>query len=77
MDGCVTVQVNQAEEENMELLTLAARHDFIKGIVGWIDLHIRRMRTGWTGIWRLSEIERISAYAAGREGQGVDVEAGF
>jgi L-fuconolactonase len=38
MDGCVTVQVNQAEEENTELLELAARHDFIKGVVGWLDL---------------------------------------
>jgi L-fuconolactonase len=38
MDGCVTVQVNQSEEENEELLELAARHDFIKGVVGWVDL---------------------------------------
>lgn len=38
MDGCVAVQVNQAEEENTELLELAARHDFIKGVVGWVDL---------------------------------------
>jgi L-fuconolactonase len=38
IDGCVTVQVNQAEEENAELLELATRHDFIKGVVGWVDL---------------------------------------
>jgi len=38
MDGCVTVQVNQTEDENTELLELAARHDFIKGVVGWVDL---------------------------------------
>ncbi len=38
MDGCVTVQVNQTEDENTELLELAGRFDFIKGVVGWIDL---------------------------------------
>jgi L-fuconolactonase len=38
MDGCVAVQVNQTEVENKELLALAAQYDFIRGIVGWIDL---------------------------------------
>lgn len=38
LEGCVAVQANQAEEENTFLLNLAGKHDFIKGIVGWIDL---------------------------------------
>ena len=38
MDGCVTVQVNQTEVENKEMLVLAEQNDFIRGIVGWIDL---------------------------------------
>lgn len=38
IDGCVTVQVNQTEDENKELLALAADNEFIRGIVGWIDL---------------------------------------
>jgi L-fuconolactonase len=38
MDGCVTVQVNQTEDENKELLALADQYDFIRGIVGWVDL---------------------------------------
>ena len=38
MDGCVAVQVNQTEDENKELLALAGQYDFIRGIVGWIDL---------------------------------------
>ena len=36
-DGCVAVQADQSEEETLFLLDLAARHDFIKGVVGWID----------------------------------------
>jgi L-fuconolactonase len=38
LTGCVAVQANQAEEENTFLLGLAEKHDFIKGIVGWVDL---------------------------------------
>ena len=37
-DGCVAVQARQSEEENDFLLGHAAAHDFIKGVVGWIDL---------------------------------------
>lgn len=37
-DGCVTVQSVQAEEENIFQLENAAKYDFIKGIVGWVDL---------------------------------------
>ncbi len=37
-DGCVAVQADQSEAENRFLLEQAAGHDFIKGIVGWVDL---------------------------------------
>ena len=38
VDGCVTVQVNQTEEENELLLHYAQHFSFIKGVVGWINL---------------------------------------
>lgn len=38
IDGCVTVQVDQTEGETLRLLTLANQNDFIRGVVGWIDL---------------------------------------
>jgi L-fuconolactonase len=37
-DGCVTIQVQQTEEENSSLLNNAKDNDFIKGVVGWVDL---------------------------------------
>jgi L-fuconolactonase len=43
LDGCVAVQANQAEVENDFLLGLANQHDFIKGIVGWIDLRAENL----------------------------------
>jgi L-fuconolactonase len=38
IDGCVLVQVDQNEEENIFQLNNADRNDFIKGIIGWVDL---------------------------------------
>ena len=38
IDGCVSVQADQSEAETAFLLELADQHDFIKGVVGWIDL---------------------------------------
>lgn len=36
--GSVAVQADQSEAETGYLVNLAAQHDFIKGVVGWIDL---------------------------------------
>jgi len=38
VEGCVGVQVNQTEEENTFQLHNANSFDFIKGVVGWVDL---------------------------------------
>jgi len=38
VDGCVVVQVNQSKEENVFQLENAAVNDFVKGVVGWVDL---------------------------------------
>lgn len=38
IDGCVAVQVSQAELETLFLMELAKTHNIIKGVVGWVDL---------------------------------------
>lgn len=38
VSGCIAVQADQSEEETNFLLGLAESNDFIKGIVGWVDL---------------------------------------
>lgn len=38
VEGCIAVQADQSEQETEFLLSLAEQHDFIKGVVGWIDL---------------------------------------
>ena len=38
IEACVAVQADQSEAENDFLLAYADKHDFIKGIVGWVNL---------------------------------------
>ena len=38
IDGCVAVQADQTLEETNFLLWLSGKHEFIKGVVGWVDL---------------------------------------
>lgn len=38
IDGCIAVQSDQSDAETEFLLHLADANDFIKGVVGWIDL---------------------------------------
>lgn len=37
-DGCVAVQADTTEDETHFLLSLAEKYEFIKGVVGWLDL---------------------------------------
>lgn len=43
LDGTVAVQARQTLEETRWLLSLAARHPIIKGVVGWVPLADRRL----------------------------------
>lgn len=38
IDGCIAIQADQSEKETAFLLNLAAENDFIKGVVGWLDI---------------------------------------
>ena len=38
IDGSIIVQSDQSKEENVFQLANALQHDFIKGVVGWVDL---------------------------------------
>src|SRR5258706_4623744 len=38
IDGCITVQADQSEQETEFLLRLATENSLVKGVVGWMDL---------------------------------------
>lgn len=42
-DGCITVQSDQSETENTFQLENAKENNFIKGIVGWVDLQAKNI----------------------------------
>ena len=43
IDGCVVVQSDQTEIENLFQLTNALQNDFVKGVVGWVDLRSKKI----------------------------------
>lgn len=43
IDGCIAVQADQSESETDYLLILAGQNNFIKGVVGWIDLRAENL----------------------------------
>ena len=60
--ACVAVQARQTLEETRWLLDLAARHPFIMGVVGWIDLRagdVVRQLSAFTGRPALVGIRHI------------------
>ncbi len=58
IDGCIAVQADQSEEQNDFLIALANENDFIKGIVGWVNLRANNIE------------ERLSFYAAEKKLKG-------
>ena len=42
-DGCIVVQSDQSEEENQFQLNHAEKFDFIKAVVGWVDLQDEKL----------------------------------
>ncbi len=44
-DGTIAVQARQMIEETEWLLQLAGEHDYIQGVVGWVDLQSPSVRT--------------------------------
>ncbi len=43
-NGCIAVQSDQSTDENEFLLAHAHQHDFIKGVVGWVDFRARDIK---------------------------------
>ena len=39
-DGCIAIQADQSENETYFLLDLSNKNDFIKGVVGWLDIRV-------------------------------------
>ena len=45
IDGCISVQADQSENETDFLLSCAQKNKFIKGVVGWLDLTSKNLES--------------------------------
>lgn len=62
IDGVVSVQARQTVEETRWLLELAAQHEFIKGVVGWLPLtatDIEAELERWSGYAKLKAVRHV------------------
>jgi L-fuconolactonase len=61
-DGCIAVQARQSIEETNWLLNLADENDFIKGVVGWVDLRspiIHEVLSGYSNQKKLIGVRHV------------------
>jgi L-fuconolactonase len=58
-DGTIAVQARQNPEETRWLLELAGRNDFIKGVVGWVDLRSPDVREHLAGFPKLIGVRHV------------------
>ena len=61
-DGCIAVQARQSIEETNWLLKLANENDFIKGVVGWVDLrspHINEVLSDYANQKKLLGVRHV------------------
>lgn len=59
IDGCISVQADQTEVETDFLLALANNHDFIKAVVGWVDLRADNI---YERLEHYSQFKRLSGF---------------
>jgi L-fuconolactonase len=77
MDGCVAVQADQTEEQNDFLLRLAEGNDFIKGIVGWVDLRADNIAERLDYYSRLDLIKGFRHVLQGEEDRALMLKPAF
>lgn len=59
INGCVAVQADSSEDETFFLISLAEQSEFIKGVVGWVDLQSKDVENRLT---YFSQFEQIVGF---------------
>lgn len=77
IDGCVSVQTRQTEEENNFLLNLAERFDFIKGVVGWVDLMADDVEDKLVKLHHFKKLKGIRHILQGEKNRALMLEPAF
>ncbi len=63
VDGCVAVQADQSEAETGFLVRMADNYDFVRGVVGWVDLQSPELANRlayWAGVRAVKGFRHIA-----------------
>jgi L-fuconolactonase len=77
VDGCVAVQTKQMEAENNFLLNLADENNFIKGVVGWVDLMAKDVENKLAYWHQYKKIKGFRHVLQGEENRALMLEPAF
>lgn len=66
VDGCVAVQASQNDAETEFLLHFADAYDFVRGVVGWVDLKAVNL---YDQLERYSQYEKLKGFRHVAQGQ--------
>ncbi|MEQ8685762.1 MAG: amidohydrolase family protein [Imperialibacter sp.] len=69
IEGCVLVQVDQNQQENEFQLANAQANDFIKGVVGWVDLQAEDIEQQ---LATLSKLKKLKGFRHILQGEADD-----
>jgi len=75
--GCVAIQSDQSEAHNDFLLDLAGENDFIKGIVGWVDLQAENIKQRLQHYKRFPIIKGFRHVLQGEEDRALMLKPAF
>lgn len=77
LDACVIVQSVQSEAENTFQLENARRHDFIKGVVGWVDFQAENVEERLSYYTQFPEMKGYRYVLQGEENSGIMLRPEF
>ena len=77
LEGSVVVQSDQSEAENVFQLGNADKNDFVKGVVGWVDLQADNVHDRIRILQSVQKTEGIQARSSGRKTTRLYVAACF
>lgn len=76
-DGCVLVQSAEPQVENEFLLELAHTHEFVKGVVGWVDFMEADISEQLAHYARFSKLKGFRYGLQGQENRSLMLEPAF
>jgi L-fuconolactonase len=76
-DGCVAVQADQSPAENLFLLAQARDNDFVKGVVGWVDLWAKDVEAQLEGLIQYPKLKGFRAILQGAADPALMLQPAF